>query len=532
MISSICMPVRGLGFPGLTRAALALACCLAVVPAVSRQLAPVDRLADAPPRVASAAVAGAGAGVDRSDGRTSDTRTDPRLGVPTFLWAERRAAGIDVAPAGTAAALSLRALEPAQAGARAPAQFRRRLRVARGADRSLPMAVCAEPAERWRDREVSQPDRRRRVFREEAALLLDADRALVAIGGFVTGGDIEDRFAFAGSDCDRHRAAGLELRSSNRIEAGGDSRRAATTPRSRCRPASSAPTVPALMSAARAKPVLFRLPGRLRPAYYVEVEVSDGAPAARADRYAYVIDAADLSVLFRHDQTADAAFTYRVFAEPSGNNLPLPNPSGRNGYPHPTAAPTPTRVRSSRRAWSRCRTCRSAATIRGWWAARCRPPATTSTPFADVSSPDGFSVGDFHASTTSPGTFDRTYDTTLHAGAGTTQKMAAVTNLFYVTTGCTTGSTTPVSTRFPATRSTTTTAAAAWPETPSSPKRRIGPAATTRTCRHRRTGGRPRMRMYVFDWRAVSPERGQLPRPPSREPRTAAAPSSGRGPST
>jgi len=52
--------------------------------------------------------------------------------------------------------------------------------------------------------------------------------------------------------------------------------------------------------------------------------------------------------------------------------------------------------------------------------------------YVDIASPDGFSAGDLRASTTSPGTFDRTYDTALPPDASAAQRMAAVTQLFYV----------------------------------------------------------------------------------------------------
>ena len=37
--------------------------------------------------------------------------------------------------------------------------------------------------------------------------------------------------------------------------------------------------------------------------------------------------------------TADAAFSYRVYAEPDGDHLPWPAAPARGGYPHPTGKP-------------------------------------------------------------------------------------------------------------------------------------------------------------------------------------------------
>ncbi|HUT79017.1 MAG TPA: M36 family metallopeptidase, partial [Polyangia bacterium] len=51
----------------------------------------------------------------------------------------------------------------------------------------------------------------------------------------------------------------------------------------------------------------------------------------------------------------------------------------------------------------------------------------------DLNEPDGLTSGDFRASTTSPGSFDRVYDTSLAPAVDQEQQMAAVTQLFYTT---------------------------------------------------------------------------------------------------
>ena len=89
----------------------------------------------------------------------------------------------------------------------------------------------------------------------------------------------------------------------------------------------------------RMRRVYFRLPDQLVPAYYIEVQMRDGAQPGAVDYYAYVIAATDLAVLYRQSQVSDASFTYRVFAENTGNNLPFPAPTGRNGFPSLTGIP-------------------------------------------------------------------------------------------------------------------------------------------------------------------------------------------------
>src|SRR5262249_19503726 len=52
--------------------------------------------------------------------------------------------------------------------------------------------------------------------------------------------------------------------------------------------------------------------------------------------------------------------------------------------------------------------------------------------YADLVSPDGFTVGsDIRATTTAANTFDRTYDVTLAPSSSANQRMAAITQLFY-----------------------------------------------------------------------------------------------------
>ncbi len=196
----------------------------------------------------------------------------------------------------------------------------------------------------------------------------------------------------------------------------------------------------------RVRPVYFRLPDQLVPAYYVELQMHDGAQPGGVDYYAYVIAATDLAVLYRQSQTADAAFSYRAFAESGGNNLPYPAPTGRNGFPSPTGLPDgyqppfvpPNLVTLQNLPFSR----------NDPWLA---PGATRTSgnnvnAFANLVMPDGFGPvdpaecnvgvaptgGDFHACTTAANSFDYTHDAALPPTANKTQVMAAVTNLFYL----------------------------------------------------------------------------------------------------
>ncbi len=79
----------------------------------------------------------------------------------------------------------------------------------------------------------------------------------------------------------------------------------------------------------RSKQVMFPVGSSLVPAYYVELFASKGG--ANSDAYAYVISAADGSVLFRNNLKAFDATSYRVFADADGIHQPFDSPLG-NGY--------------------------------------------------------------------------------------------------------------------------------------------------------------------------------------------------------
>ncbi|MEA2338525.1 MAG: large repetitive protein, partial [Thermoanaerobaculia bacterium] len=111
-----------------------------------------------------------------------------------------------------------------------------------------------------------------------------------------------------------------------------------------------------LIEPVRMKKVFFHMPEGLEPAYYIEVlaqNTSIDPSQARiddhtnlTDGYSYVISAVDGSILFRNNLTADAAgnkignesnlapggFTYRVWADPS-TGIPYDTPAGNGVHP-------------------------------------------------------------------------------------------------------------------------------------------------------------------------------------------------------
>jgi large repetitive protein len=274
------------------------------------------------------------------------------------------------------------------------------------------------------------------VFRERAAVLLHADGRLAAIGGTVSGvggsaaratlataafGDAGTALARALQDFGVDDAA-VRARVQALPMHGGYQRYQLAE--------AADPSTPRLAAPARVKPVWFRLPNGLVPAWYVEIMVAADSDAG-AQPYAYVIDAKQQRVLFRHRQLEEHTFDFRVFAEADGERFPYPDPAGRGGVPHPTGVPDgfqpsfvlPNLVTAGDNA-------------RGdpWL-----PLGATETvgnnvdAYVDLFAPDGLSGGDFRADITAPGAFDRAFDPEQEPDASEVQRKAAITQLFYLT---------------------------------------------------------------------------------------------------
>lgn len=96
----------------------------------------------------------------------------------------------------------------------------------------------------------------------------------------------------------------------------------------------------------RTKKVLYPLPLRLVPAYYVELmtQQSDGSGQ---QAYSFAISANDGATLFRKNLVSQAAYSYRVFADPTGINQPLDAPIGNDYAPFPGTGPDDILMRTS-----------------------------------------------------------------------------------------------------------------------------------------------------------------------------------------
>ncbi|MFO0758701.1 MAG: M36 family metallopeptidase [Byssovorax sp.] len=185
-----------------------------------------------------------------------------------------------------------------------------------------------------------------------------------------------------------------------------------------------------LVAPLRVKKVFYPLPDRLVPAYFLEIlagVVSD----TDSEAYAYVIAADDGRLLHRVNLTHQDAFQYRVYADAAGDKRPFDGPLA-DFTPHPTGVPDGSFPGPGSSnlvtidAFNK--------TMDPWLPAGAAVTTGNNVDaYTDDDAPDGFSGGDIRATPTSPGVFDRTYDTTLGPQANNTQKMASVTDLFYVT---------------------------------------------------------------------------------------------------
>ena len=354
------------------------------------------------------------------------SQVEPRLGVPTFYWAERSHAGRKT--------LRELGLTPVQAA-------RRYLFENAAMYRQSSAALAESPVQRVHDigRGAIIVSFRKdvdgvRVFRDELKVIMDRDLELVALSGYLppharaelrgqarsfklghatalvtalfdltgvalepdvllaTGKVVEDYHPFLLTD-DLKKTGGLRF---------GEP--------------------------ARARKVLFTLPEGLEPGYYVELDVG-AEDSTDSLAYGYVVSAVDGRVLFRKNLTAQEAFTYRVWADAHG--VPFDGPHGTAFTPHPAGIPNGLEAQPVAQQTVTLEH-GPISTMDPWL-----PAGATETrgnnvdAYADLASPDGFGTGDLRAQVTSANTFDFLYEMSVGPSANNTQIQAAITQLFF-----------------------------------------------------------------------------------------------------
>ncbi len=327
---------------------------------------------------------------------------EPRLGVPTFFWAERQPSPPDLRAVG---------LTPEEAA-------RRALFTYAPLYRADPVALAEAPLKHVHDRGtgavVVQFEHREGgvpVFHERLNVVLTQRLELVGLSG------ARAPFPWLRRDfklaADTALAVAFEALSPEPVRFHPEGRDAAGAQRF------SAPT----LSMARAQQVLFPDPdaGELLSAWYVELETAN-------DLLGTVVSALDGRVLWRRSLTAADSYGYRVWADPA-TKRPLDGPNGR-ATPHPTGAPDGTRFPFVAPALITLE--HAGLSTNDPWLG---PGATETTgnnaeAYADLVDPDGFNTGDVRGGVSAPGVFGDTFDPTT-APDTATQRRAGLAQLFY-----------------------------------------------------------------------------------------------------
>jgi hypothetical protein len=192
---------------------------------------------------------------------------------------------------------------------------------------------------------------------------------------------------------------------------------------------------PINVSLSRARQAWIPSGDALVAAWVVEAYASN-AKSTDGDAFRSVIAADDGRVLSYTNLKADVAFKYRVFAETTGELHPFEGPVV-DVTPHatgiPNSVPYPAYVLPNLVTVDGLNHPAGSTAPDPWLA-----PGRTETignnveAYTDINAPDGLTFGDFRATITGPGVFDRTYDTSLSALSSQGQQMAGITSVFYI----------------------------------------------------------------------------------------------------
>ena len=188
------------------------------------------------------------------------------------------------------------------------------------------------------------------------------------------------------------------------------------------------------VSMARARQVWVPEGNALTAGWTAELYAGDvGSPTSDAFR---VVMAADGRIIKTTNLTADVAFSYRVFAETTGEKHPFDGPQV-DATPNATGVPNtthyPAYVLPNLVSVDGLNHPGGSAIPDPWLAAgRTETIGNNVEAYTDINPPDGLTFGDYRATVTSAGTFDRVYDTSLSATSSQGQQMAGITSLFYL----------------------------------------------------------------------------------------------------
>ena len=175
----------------------------------------------------------------------------------------------------------------------------------------------------------------------------------------------------------------------------------------------------------RARRVYFDDANSLVPAWQLEVEVGGTLRAL-------VLSAVDGRLLCLAGLEANAAHTYKVFAEATSPFRPFDAPVGDVGLPHPTGLPdtfAPVNVAANLVTLDNA----GLSSNDPWLPAGATELSGNNVhAYADLAAPDGFDAGDVRTPPSSAATFDYLYEFDRPADAGVSQQHASATQAFFV----------------------------------------------------------------------------------------------------
>jgi len=261
-------------------------------------------------------------------GRHQPALVDRTLGVPTFLWARTDA------PVAVVGALSQREL----LAAHARAHLRREAKVLRLSEALIEQADVADAQFNGNGPAVVRLRQRVdgiEVFQRSLNVLLDRSYRPIAVSGyFATGFDTLANRAFT---LGAPQAIATAWASLGGALAASDLTPAQTRGDWQWYTAAQPAGSHFFERAPRAKRVYYPRAGALEPAYHVEL-LSRARVNGQLSAYALVVSAADGGVLHRANLRADAAFSYRVFADAQAPlHQPYDSPLGNDYAPFPAA---------------------------------------------------------------------------------------------------------------------------------------------------------------------------------------------------
>jgi hypothetical protein len=412
-----------------------------------------------------AAVADAQAQVETSEqqiGAGHIVQVEPRLGVPTFLWASETGQG----KARHMSSIQAQANIDVEASAREHLGDYSSLYRLSASDVSEAQLVAVHDSGKGAViAKFKQEVKGVEVFRDEINVIMNRDLQLVALSGYLTGDNtgagltaedfklqpgealskaLED---LTGTTLD---ASAFQGTKSSAIQKNASNLKNYNSYLLYNAPQGLAGKFSFADEQSRVKKVMFHLVDEYVPAYYVEtsillpstdvLSVSGDAPLV-VWSYSYVISAVDGQVLYRNNLVDDAAapntpYTYRVWADPA-THIPYDTPAG-NG-PHPKQTTSPDAAQSPFGAQNDVTLTNYAFSRNDPWL----PAGATETvgnnvdAFVNLFNPDGYgpvavpanpATGDFRAQLTGPEAFlhvhtpDSQTLTTAEARQGTLQQ--------------------------------------------------------------------------------------------------------------